>query len=659
MLLAALVIANPNLTLDVPADRLLQALATLGKATGLQLECAPNLVREVVVMHIESRPKDEVLAQFAAAMDAEWKPIDGGFRLVRSAERVQALRDAQRAREAAIYAEWMRTAKVAGAFDANGLAKRMVGVVQAYRPRQDLETLRKADREGPAHRALLRALQAVGSGALAALPVGGRAVYASRPTLAQRPLNAQAILQGYANERQAWVDAAKRHGVHPPRVGGSTVIPAGLLSKLQPSEPPARLLLELSRHSRGASVAAYLKLVDGRGRVMDKASLSPGLPLNETETGKTPLPLSPDAIAIQKFWTGGNTPGLISDALRARLADPVRHEPLQIVPGDLLPKIARRRGASLIAPLTDTLFMMGLFSPKGAALTEEGYVAMLANGGVDLAQNGDWLLGRISDPVLRDVQVDRQILGEFARLPLGEGLEVAADWSARLPSTLDNFLPLSVRQLVLGQSDPTFNGNDPRTLRFYGTLSRDQRKAAQRGVSLGSLTALQRERLQPLLNLIGPLEVEGPRPEDRDDDSGDGDILGEPTEALPNGIPRDGMLVIDRTQREVVMARQQNSSMDAMALSARELVDQEIMAKTMRAHGFGGIDLQSLQPAEQESLQLRFRLTETVSALRRLSASRARGERGDLTAMPPAFRSEVERLRERYRKMMTPGSPPP
>lgn len=658
MLLAAVVLANPTMTLDVLADRLPAVLETLGKATSQRLECAANLNREVVVMHIDNRPQDEVMAQFAAALDADWKAIDGGYRLVRSPERVKALKESQAAREAKEYAGWMAEVRVEGPFEADRLASRVKGLLQGYRP-NDATSLLKANEDGPGYRALLRALQAVGSRALATIPVGSRVVYASRPTPAQRPLNAQGILRQYAAEHQAWVEAAKRQGVRPPRIGGSTVIPPGLVARLAPREAPARALLELSRHGRGPSVAAYLTLVDAQGRVMDKASVSPGTARYDRVVGKIPLALSPDAAAIGGFWVGPEMGRPLPAELRARLSDPVQNEPLRFVAGDLLTKIARRRKVSLVASLCDTMFLLGSIRPKNEPLTEEEYLVRLAYEGFEATQSGEWLVGRVTEPTMRDVQTERGLIGEFAKLPVGESLDEAADWAARLPGFLENGLPMAIRSLVQGADDPTFNSNEPRTLRFYGTLSREQRSAARRGISLGSLTALQRERLQPLLGLIGPLEVEGPRPEDREDDAGDGDILGEPTEAMPQGIPREGLLQVEGSQREVVLARRQGSNFPPMAYSAREFADQMEMSERMKQLGFQSLDTQNLQPADQENLTLRFRLTETVSAKRHLSASRSRGDRGDLNSMPLAFRQEVEKIRERWRKSVGAGTPPP
>jgi hypothetical protein len=659
MLLAAIVLANPTITLDVPADRLPNVLASLGEASDLKLECTASLAREVVVMRIEGRPRDEVLARFASALDAEWTPTEGGFRLHRSADRVKALRAAQAAREVAAYAGWMRKVRIDAPFDANGLAKKMKGIAQAYRPRQDPMIIRNANEDGPAYRALIRALQTVGSRALAAIPIGGRVVYATQPTPAQRPLSAPSILRQYTAEQKAWVEAANRHGVRPPRIGGSTIIPSGLLAKLNTTEAPRRMLLELARHSRGPSVAASVTLVDAQGRIMDKASVSPGWTANLLEKGKTPLELSPDAIAIGGFWIRPDGPSALSDELRGRLADPIKHEPLRIVPGDLLPKVARRRALSLIATLPDSTFLTGTFLPKGGPLTEEVYLERLALDGVDVAQTEGWLLGRIFDPALREAQVDRRLLTEFVRMPLGEGLEVAADWAARLPEYLDNHLPFSLRHYVLGVSDPTFDTNDPRTLRFYGTLTAAQRKAATEGLSLGSLSTLQRERLQPLLGLVGKLDVEGPRPSEREDDSGEGDIFGEPTEALPNGVPRNGILIAERSQREVALAGWRTSNSAPMALTAREFVDQEMAEVHMRRNGHtSGLNLQSLQRADQEVLTLRLRLTENVSALRTLTAVRTQGGKADLSAMSPAYRQEVEKIRARWRSTLT-ATPPP
>jgi hypothetical protein len=178
------------------------------------------------------------------------------------------------------------------------------------------------------------------------------------------------------------------------------------------------------------------------------------------------------------------------------------------------------------------------------------------------------------------------------------------------------------------------------------------------GLSLGSLNALQRERLQPLLGLIGSLDVEGPRLPERDDDSGEGDISGEPTEALPNGSPRDGLLVIGRARQEVALARWRTHGAEAMALTPREFVDQEMAEAHMRRTGHtSGLNLQSLQMADQEVLKLRFRLTETVSAVRNLAATRIREGKGDLNAMSQSFRQEVEKHRARWQT--TAGSPPP
>lgn len=661
MLVAVLAFTQQGVTFDVPADRLPNVLAAMEKATAVHLECTAAMAREVVVMHVENRPRDEVMAQFATALDADWVPLDtGGYRLTRSTERNKALRDAQAAREAAAYAEWIEKAEV-GPFDADRLAKKMKGIAQSFQPRKSMDANLRANQEGPAYRALIRALKTVGSRALAAVPVGGRVVYATRPTPAQRPLNSPALLSNYSAELNAWVDSAKRNGVQTPKVGGNTIIPPGLLSKLTRRESPARVLLELARHGRGASVAVHLTFVDDQGRIMDRASASPGLAY-QPEKGKIPLDVSPEAEAIGGFFVSEKVDQPLPDDLRARLADAVTNEPLRLLPGDLLPKIAKRRKASLIAALSDDMFLIGAIRPTAGKWTEEEYLHRLSHDGFEFKESEGWVLGRQTDPARRDAIVARGVLNEFNRLPLGESLDVAADWAARLPMYLDNSLPFNLRSLVQGKSDPTFYSNDPRTLRFYGSLSRDQRKAAREGLSLGTLNSVQRERLQPLLGLIGKLTVDRKAPEDREDDhGGDGNILGEPTEALPYGIPRDGVLVVEGSQRTVVFAAQLGSKFPPMAYSAREFADMEMMADMMRRSGYATYDPQSLQAGDRESLNLRFRLTSTVSAQRPLNATQIRSTRGDFASLPEAFRQEVERLRARYRATQpaNPGTPPP
>jgi hypothetical protein len=662
MSFALLALLAPPVSIELSAGRLDQAVEALERASGRRLECAANLGAEVVVLAVVDRPVEEVMGRLAEVVGGDWETVGNAQRLVR---RSVPSRDPEGARKIAAWLEANRP----GRFDADDLAWRMKQGIAAFSPRAE-SPLREMDAKGPAARALARAVEAIGVASLAGLPLRTRVVYANRPTAAQRALAAEPLLGAYFNERNAWASAARRAGVAPPRSQNVTYLANELMVRRKPlAQPPARVLFEAYRDGIDAPWAR-VRLIDGSGRIVDEAqaTLAPSsaMPNGSPVAGRTPLSLSEDGEAILKAFgsfNGGPRPDLLPPDLRARMIDAKAHEPMGFVTGETFARIARRRGRSLAVCLPDFPLVAGWVSPDDKRPSEEQYLANLTQMKFQVREVDGWLLAHRTQPVPR---VDRAVLSAYLRRrDAGEmSLEEEAEWAARLPHPYDNWLPGSLQYLVFGRQINEGEWNDPDVLRFYGNLTPAQRRAAEAGMAIRSLTAEQRTQLSAILfGRNSVLKVERERPPQEEDEASEafplGDLFDEPTEALPNGLPAEGRMALHRSQEEIAVVPLQGTerAQDPQAMTARDLA----IRVAHQADSSGPrVNLSGVRPGRQERIILAFDLGSDITARLELRKTRPSGTANGLSGMSESFRAQYERTLAAYQRMLLPrGTPPP
>jgi hypothetical protein len=662
MSFALLALLAPPVSLELSAGRLDQAVEALERASGRSLECAANLSAEVVVLAVVDRPVEEVMGRLAEVVGGDWETVGNAQRLVR---RSVPARDPESARKITAWLEANRP----GRFDADELARRMKQGIAAFSPRAE-SPLRAMDAKGPAARTLARAVEAIGVASLANLPLRTRVVYANRPTAAQRVLAAEPLLSAYFSERNAWAGAARRAGVAPPRSQNVTyVVNELMVRRTALAQPPARVLFEAYRDGFDAPWAR-VRLVDRLGRVVDEAqaTLAPSSPMpNETPVaGRTPLSLSEDGEALLRAFgsfSQGPRPDLLPPDLRARMIDAKANEPMGFVTGETFARIARRRGRSLAVCLPDFPLVAGWVAPDGKRPSEEQYLANLTQMKFQVREIDGWLLAHRTQPVPR---VDRAVLSAYLRRrDAGEmNLQEEAEWTARLPHPYDNWLPGSLQYLLFGQPLDEGESNDPDVLRFYGSLTPAQRRAAEAGMTIRSLTSEQRSQLSAILfGRHSGLKVERERPPAEEDEASEafplGDLFDEPTEALPTGLPAEGRMALHRSQEEVAVVPFQSTgwAQSPQAMTARDLAIR--VAHQAESSGPRAI-LAGVRSGSQERIILAFDLAPGITARLELRKTRPSPNAEGLSGMSESYRAQYERTLAAYQRMLLPrGTPPP
>lgn len=692
-----------KVTLTGKVERLELALKDLSAKSGVKLTALPDIGAEVVFLQTPEATVSDVMNRIASAVGGVWVAQSEGFRLEnddltlkrRDKEALSTLA----AGIAKSIADMVADSGIAKTYSTDEAVKVLNELKSLGQQMQQQSELAIPDAKvmkrqaqlqsaNPAARMLARALSGIDPSLIAGLPDGGRMVFASSPNRMQRALpNGDRILRQMVDESKIWTDALAQM----PDASEEGSMYLSPFNGFFTQAAPAKVILSIqSFGGYGSGFNAEIKILDVDGRL--KASYSQGL--NWSDDGFDDLwKPEPDiangfefsattrtlAQLLNPMREMGPVPNLflkLPAETRDRLLNPIDNEPLAYLNEEGLTKLAGE-DSSVIAVVPDDAYAMVMFAQGAERMGVERYEKLLsifAEKKLDRSQKG-WVTLSGGGWNARKTRMDRTELARFLSVVRNNDftLDDFAAYVTRNPSlTMDKFglmYPTSLFPTLY----MTLEISDIDSVRFYGSLSNDQRNALARGdvLRVGGLGARQQDLLTKMAysgNFYGQtfaFSEQDKFPEGQPEESSAPDLGNEPTELLPNGIPPAGMIRMKETRIDAAVPSGDTGF--TFALDAESLGSQ--LAMQEKPEIFTWMNempiSKTFYPARRRSLEFTFQYSD------RYTQSRTVGEVVKtskvpiaLESFPAAFRTAVEdalkKARELY-KNMKPGDmePPP
>jgi hypothetical protein len=571
---------NQDIVFERPAMPLKRLLPLLSEEAGLSLSAHDSVREHVVLLHIRRGSVREAMDALAEATHARWFQQDGKHVLRRPAE-LQAQLERE---ELQLRAERVRAAiaeltpRIEGAFDeqaAKSLLQRLISMRQRisqsdgdWNAQGAYEALWQ---EGPMMRALLKLVKSIPPEELGSIRNPERRVYKVDPTKMQRPFGpgAREVLEQLATDLALWS-----------RITGSAEIPALNRGEIV-SDPLAtrgsslpqdlsRLAVIVTDGFGGQGPFCNLTILDGNEHVLAQLHLptfrrSTVFDLAYAPAAKTPqsrVALSQESealVQVIKRVMGQPDGSKVAQVDAGAILDPVAHDPISFLPQDVVMGLANDSESNVAAWIPDDQFAALAFLLLNRQLTlDEAEVAITADpGGLRLERRSGWLIGRPSLPLeaIRTA-VGREALHSAIQSIRRDGrmtLLNSATFAAAQPRD-----DRGISFLYLSAFDNAYrsmlDANNRNVLRLYGSLTGPQREALEQGATQ-IFSTLQAPVRQVIHDLTYGSSLRNQEVIDANSFGRRHPVL-EPTEFLPNGVPRDALLSIKKEERSIIVAFQ-------------------------------------------------------------------------------------------------------
>jgi hypothetical protein len=560
---------------ETDGKTLASILKELPKTQNLPLKVAPQFANDVFAIRLANGSADDLKAQIAKIEHAEWVERNGCMLLTQSSDEMRE--------EAATHESYIETAFRDGLtaqakqldgqppFDANGAALFAKQVDSTFKQVSDQRNyalaLKALEPLSPSHRAVVRIANSLGPTEFANLPLRVKIYYSNQPTLGERQLpdTSTAAIARFLEEQTLWAKESASHTLPALSRGGVALsFPSFVADRQVPSGVPTKVLLSLYRESEYGRVFVDLKLADAEGQVLNRASasISPIEPLTshlKSEPGGGLHPVVASERALQFTGLTGNS--ATKGEVRQALLHPEQRDPLAIAYGSTLIQASKDESCNLVAILADRLPDGGLRQSRYDTTVQ--YLESLAKKGQVSALDGKWLSVYPADLLWdRQSRVDRAVLGSYVRGKVAGNFSVEqeAESAANLPDPMENWLPPTILARLQNQM---VGLKDVALLRFYGSLSTEERRQAQtpQGLKLSEITTpAALENLNEIVfGRTNPLLVPRKlRPE----------LWREPSECLANGLDQSSVLHIAVTTKDAVFDLDRDNSPFQMAEGA-------------------------------------------------------------------------------------------
>jgi hypothetical protein len=558
-------------TVAVPIER---ALKEISVKTGLKLEASASLGKPVVVLRVEDAPIEKVLEKLAEVSSGEWTEADGVRRLVRDG--------ARQAREAAeerrIRLEAVRKGIkqfVDGTLNPKAAAQGEVVALPGFSGASDSGS-----------KAVARLLQLLDPSLLASDDPESRIVFSTAPTRTQLPIPGAtaAIFADLVAEHNKAVLASQKDTA--PKTAEMEELERWaktfLGDRFDPKaveERPVKALLISSGGLFGMGRNLELRLYGADGKVLlssTKTLMSDQSELMQMAArvaGREPEPApAKDDKAIEfsaatqqlsRIFSGamrGEFPALGKE-LEEKLTRPDLHDPLSFAPSESLLFAGRHKKLQVVANLPDSIVSFFGMMAGGGSTTVEAFLKSLSGGETSAEVKDGWLTVRPAKPeTARQKRADRSALAALIAASRAKGnasLDDVAAYSLRAEPPMES--PIAMPYLTLFAPNALGQGMSGMTnwnmMRFYGTLGAGQRAALVEsgGIPIRNLTPQQQALVRTLaFGSSARLRVrDASQPEEPGGflalitqflPGGSKDWREEPTEAMPNGLPMDGVV---------------------------------------------------------------------------------------------------------------------
>lgn len=570
---------SKKVSLNLRASRTSVVLSELSKVAGVKFEAANSATDDVLVVAVKDVTVADLMKRIATTTAGEWKPIDGGFRLVPDAIARRKQRNAEeKARIDAlnkdIQKKWDQATKPPA--DVKGTGTVTVGPQSASVA---------FGGGGLGEKTIIKLIAGVDRALLSDVRRGDRIVFSTNPTAMQRSLGANAIglIDQYVVEHNA-AAAKNKHQSSPEEDKMLAAMPSFIKDMASRGgkriENATKALLIVSRQSILDMVQCEMRLYDDKGAVvgseqstlnegdmmqmvadMDLDPTKPAKPKKDESGNPTPIEYSEDSKAFQGLSQSFMTASVkISPETLKKIRNPETFDPLAFAPTDEILSCGKTLGLNVVANLPDSSasLMNGLM---GGKMTVGTFMAKLG-GDKEMKRVDDegWLTILPAKPErARQDRLDRSALGTLVRAAAEKGmasLDDMANYALHAPDPMEGGIGQEwLSMFVPGGMSMSMGGiTSWDMLRFFGALDPASRSTLSRGgrMMLSNLNGIQRTALMKMVyGAGGHLEVRRQGDPEATDmftkmmmqfAGGGRDYLEEPTESLASGLPGDGFV---------------------------------------------------------------------------------------------------------------------
>ena len=506
---------DAKITFDAPAAPCSRLLPALGKSMGIALEPGISTRDDVVYIHVKDVSSSELLKRISTTLNADWIPMSGGFRLVRSS---QAVKQEQKKEELERINYWREVQKslpgtksnvALTPTDATKLAELLLSVFEEKGPETRPEQLRRLIDSMPRTIVLFNLVRTLPPQELASLETAKSITYSSSPTRMQRLMTPamQGIINQFVENEAVWKSAYEQAAIKRFGKDGGQHFSAEVTS--DEAARPTISLFTLKKF--GPKIALDVKV----GRIGEKCLVeaSTGIPLTDPENlGSGEINKNEHSVAMPtpEEWkefrpsSGGN---VINDhkKLKSRLLIPEKYEPQGFFLSPFLREAAIAEQCQMVSYLADDYscdWDNRLFRGEPGEITATRFLNEL--GGTQIHLEKGWITIKPEHPhSSRLNHINRATLGAYLRATFSDEpmsledrslyafVNVTPKRQVCVPNSL--YRDLLNRQQVLDLED------DEEWNRFYGSLSPGQRQQAiSADISLSQLSDDSRSILKNL-----------------------------------------------------------------------------------------------------------------------------------------------------------------
>jgi hypothetical protein len=505
----------------------------------------------------------------------------------------------------------------------------------------------------PASGSARKALELLPSSVLASIKPGERVVYSSTPNRMQRrmPINLTQIVNDFVYNHNLLAKAAPQLAPTP----GVNIV--GGLFAGDPIQNVAETHLILSRGYRSTTVSVEIKFADrnglyvGQGQYSITPEYAPAQPSTTEEGTKIQISElsrqmavimaqemaapSSDRMAytVSTVGAGGAnfiTVGSGSDTLPKQVPDellnvfvnPDRYDPTSLYVSECFIQAAKAEGKDLVAAFPDTIVRDLARTLVKGNVTHKAILGSSASLGLTIDSATEWMVVTPTwANAARNTRFDRDQAAKLFRAVHGRGfafLEELADYSFHVTiglaeRSLDTVY-LALINKDVGDQLTQYVSMSLDLLQLYATVPENMKRQSGEKMQLAYRTLTPQGRqladhayyarptgfMMPQIAGGGQFSAvmmtmettTGGRPMPPANS-----VLNEPTEALPNGIPGEALVNIDRTMQEAVFATTKGIRGGQM-LSAQELGMRQGIVDANFAGGTPPPQHDTFQPAQ-------------------------------------------------------------
>lgn len=694
--------SDPKITMTMEASSAAAALRQLGRAAHVRLLTSPQTANDVISFKFNDVPLSEAMKRIAAVVNGTWKVEDGSQRLIRTAAQQQSESQKEFDETVGIIRKGIQKKKDEqkkmpgwSADEAEALAIRVQALIKSYDPQSKsgdwYQKGNEYSAQTPIGRALVKVVAALDPAELASLPGYMKTVWSSNPTPTQRPLSNEisGIADEFVKAQTDWAAAIDKHQIKAPSIGrGGTAYVGGLgLFQDDAGGKASVILLSVTRQAPEYGYYCILTAYGPRGKQIAQANTilsysddeHKSALLSPAAVGEEKVKLDDDALAL--IANRDKSPGRakkVAGGLIGRLLRPEQFDPLSIFLSPKLIQAATIKKVNMVAHLSDNMLMPDVYlSTKETPVDEFLQKDVRVGASVDL-ENG-WLTITPKRPSERRLrQADRAVLGKYLRrLSTGRPLSIdeLATFVEPLPDTNDNSMPDGLCGFLRRD---IYEQYDEDMLRLYGLLTPEQKsRMAGDGLPFGTLSEKELEYVGRMVyrtvTQVGYMPQKAPQGQQAqpEEELFKSDLMREPTECLPAGVPPDGILTESVTNTSAVyllyadpdvdVSGKRGSTWDARQLASLKYMQDRPEIFLHAIDDSNKFNFDRLMFGRQVSMNFTFQFTPKVGMTQDLSGTNLDDFKpATINDLPDDFKKQFQDAYKHYAKIYAnakPGDP--